>query len=80
VDLSRYSQWDAVREHVYRRNLIVHNGAKVNDLYRKKLKRDVSAQRAHTDMPYVTSAVDNMKGFVKHVHTVVSPKFGAHET
>jgi hypothetical protein len=80
VDVCAYAQWTAVREHAYRRNLIVHNDAKVNDIYRRKTKLGSLGQRLHTDMAYVTEAVENIQGFVKFVHATIAPRFGAHET
>jgi len=75
IDLAGFSRWEALREHSFRRNLIIHNGGRVNDLYTKRTSVKNSAGRISTDMAYVISAVSNILGFTKYIHSSVCTKF-----
>jgi hypothetical protein len=79
ISLSSYSSWDALREHAYRRNLIVHSAAKVDATYMKKVGKTVRSDDVSTDSLYVRDAASNIKAFMKYVHSSVLAKFGAHE-
>ncbi|MRV75545.1 hypothetical protein GJ700_27890 [Duganella sp. FT92W] len=71
ISLSNFDAWEAIREHVYRRNLVVHNRGFVNELYRKKTKStSANGQHLSTTMDYVVAAVENIKGFIHYVHTI----------
>jgi hypothetical protein len=75
IDLTCFSRWGELRESSFRRNLIIHNSGRVNELYRKKASRKTDMSRMSTDMAYVVSAVSNILGFTKYVHSSVCTKF-----
>ncbi len=75
IELSSYSNWGALREHSYRRNLIIHNNGRINDAYRKKTGTKQKVGRLETNIPYVISAVNNITGFISYIHASVASKF-----
>jgi hypothetical protein len=75
IEFSKFPGWLALREQTYRRNLIVHNKGRVNDLYRKKVQVSSGGSHVRTDMPYVESAVENILGFIEFFHQSVHQKF-----
>jgi hypothetical protein len=75
IGLASFEKWDLLREHAYRRNLIIHNQSRVNDTYRKKVKYTGRHIRLHTDMTYVSGAAGTMLAFVDYVHAQVIKKF-----
>ena len=75
IDLTRFQHWPALREHSYRRNLIIHNRGRINDIYRKKTGYKERTGRVETDMYYVSSAVSNLSAFIRFVHLAVCAKF-----
>jgi hypothetical protein len=73
VSLSGYERWDSIREHSYRRNLIVHNAGRVNDVYRKKV--GASRLERSTDLDYIKSAAENIIGLIDFMHAAICRKF-----
>lgn len=75
IDLSSFTHWDLIREHNYRRNLIIHNRGKVNEAYRKKVGAKQRTGRLVTDFVYVASAVENVVSFIEFIHASILKKF-----
>ena len=73
LSLPSYENWPSIREHSYRRNIIVHNGGRVNDIYRLK----VGANRIEpsTDLNYIKGAAENVLGLIDYLHGEVCRKF-----
>lgn len=80
ISLSAFPQWKELREHVYRRNLVVHNQARVNGTYRRKVDYQGNASRIGTDMVYVEAAAARMLEFIDFVHAETSRKLRLDET
>lgn len=80
IELSTFSQWQSLREHIYRRNLIVHNQGRINDIYRRKVQYKGTRVHLSTDMVYVGTAAETMLAFVDHVHAEVTLKLRLNET
>ncbi|OGI42961.1 MAG: hypothetical protein A2150_04005 [Candidatus Muproteobacteria bacterium RBG_16_64_11] len=80
ISLTTFPQWQELREHVFRRNLIVHNKARVNETYRRKVAYTGKAVHISTDMLYVEAAAARMLEFMEFVHTETSKKLKLDET
>lgn len=75
IDLVAFEGWPTLREHSFRRNIIIHNKGRVNDVYRQKIGAAKKTGRVHTDMEYVSAAAKNVTGFIDYVHSKVCKKF-----
>ena len=73
VSLSSYDKWSSIRERSYRRNLIVHNAGRINDIYRKKV--GVSRLEPSTGPDYIKSAAENIVGLIDFLHADVCSRF-----
>lgn len=73
IDVCSFKKWDEMREHVFRRNIIVHNKGRINETYKRKIK----GNHAHhsTDMEYVKKAASNILEFLEFIHSAVVLKF-----
>jgi hypothetical protein len=69
VSLAAFERWPDIREHAYRRNIIIHNKARINETYRKKVNYKGSRARLHTDMAYVVGAATNMLALIDFIHS-----------
>lgn len=68
ISLSDFQGWEQLRETVYRRNLIVHNQGRVNEIYRKKVSYRGKSTKLSTSMEYVLTASSLMLYFLTFVH------------
>jgi hypothetical protein len=75
IDLGRYGAWDALREAIYRRNIVVHNQGRVNDVYKRKVGRASGSTSIHTDLAYVDSVATTILEFITFVHKEIEAKF-----
>lgn len=75
IDLGRYGAWDALREAIYRRNIVVHNQGRVNDVYKRKVGRAGGSTIIHTDLAYVDSVATTILEFIAFVHKEIEAKF-----
>ena len=75
IELSTYKKWELLREHSFRRNLIIHNRGIINDIYRKKTGTKQRTGHLETNIEYVVSAVDNIANFMDFIHVSVLKKF-----
>jgi hypothetical protein len=80
IELSTFESWTALREHSYRRNLVIHNQGRVNETYRRKTGSTQKSGRITTDMQYVSTAVTNLLGFIDFVHAAVCKKLRLNKT
>jgi len=69
VRLSEFPSWPAVREIVYRRNLLVHNRGVINDIYRSKTGFRGNDKYLGTDIKYVQAASSTLLKFIDFVGT-----------
>lgn len=67
VCLSQFSSWQAVRETVYRRNLLVHNRGVVNEIYRSTTGFRGKTKHLVTDMKYVQAASSTILEFIEFI-------------
>ena len=67
VCLSDFQNWQAVREIVYRRNLLVHNRGVVNEIYRSTTGFKGKAKHLTTDMEYVQAAASTILEFIEFI-------------
>lgn len=74
VNLCDFPNWNHLCENFYRRNLVVHNGARVDNIYRVKVKGTTRAGRVNTDMSYVSDAASTILSFAEYVHSHVLKK------
>lgn len=74
IDLSTFPKWQEVREHTFRRNIILHNQGRVNETYRRKTNYATHRDHLHSDMKYLASAVLNILSFIDFIHGSVSKK------
>ena len=77
VSFSDFNGWSDLRECIFRRNLIVHNRGKINDLYRSKVGYTGRETRLSTDMGYVTKAAHLIADFMQYVHDKTGKKFSS---
>lgn len=75
IDLPKFAHWSTVREASFRRNLIIHNHGRINDVYRKKLLLGPQDIFSTTDMPYVSVVTDTLLAFIDFLHTATKLKF-----
>ena len=74
IDLCTFPNWGDLCENFYRRNLVVHNGAVVDYIYKTKVKGTTRVGRVSTDMLYVGDASSTILAFVEYVHLHVLKK------
>ena len=75
VSFSDFPKWPEFRECIYRRNLIVHNRGKINQIYRLKIGYAGRDTMLSTDMGYVTSAALIFSDFMQFIHDTTGRKF-----
>lgn len=75
IDLSSFHKWEQVRESNYRRNIIIHNKGKTNELYCKKTGFKQTNKRIDTGYTYVIETADNLIEFIRYIHKCIVDKF-----
>jgi hypothetical protein len=68
TELSAFPAWAELREVVYRRNLIVHNRGRVNEIYRRKTGYREKSEILKTDSIYIDHASRTILEFFAFVH------------
>lgn len=72
--LSEFDEWEALREINYRRNLLIHNRGKTNDLYCKKTGYKQKNRKLTTDYDYLAKAIKTIQSFIIYFHEKVKNK------
>lgn len=72
VRLSEFPNWKEIREIVYRRNLLVHNKGKVNDVYRSKVGYRGKDATLEVNADYLATACSRILEFFDFVHAKLS--------
>lgn len=69
-----FTNWPALREASYRRNLILHNGGVTNDTYCTKTGYKKKNQHLRTDVDYVKNVSEPMLEFIPFLHDQMTRK------
>jgi hypothetical protein len=68
INLSSYDGWKVIREAVYRRNLIMHNGGVTNGIYCKATGYKKMGETLDTDIIYVKHVTQKLLKFIDFLH------------
>ena len=75
VSLDEFNEWDTLREINYRRNLLIHNRGKTNDLYCKKTGYKQKNKKLTTNYQYVEKSINTIRKFIRYFHEKIENKF-----
>jgi len=74
IRLDTFHAWQNLRELMCRRNLIIHNQSRVDQIYRQKVQYKGSATRLITTAEYVSEAADIIIEYFSFVHSAIKFK------
>lgn len=75
IKLSEFSKWDFIVEAHYRRNIVVHNKGRINQIYRKQVKGAKVGTKPTTDNEYLKEIVTALVEYTEFFHESISMKF-----
>ncbi len=75
VLFSDFTGWNELREASYRRNIVIHNQSRTNEIYCARTGHATRGQILRTDVRYVRRLARLTKQFVEFVHRKISRKF-----
>ncbi len=74
IDMTEHAKWDELREANYRRNIIIHNRAKTNDIYCRKTGYKHRNKHLTTSNKYVLDSVETVKSVIEFLHEKIELK------
>lgn len=75
IDFSDYEGWDRIVEASYRRNLIIHNKGRTNNIYCKRIGHKKRGEQLFVNIEYITSLGENLIGFSEFCYGALVEKF-----
>lgn len=78
IDLSKkFKKWDDIREKYYRRNIIIHNGGRISEIYAQKLNRSLEdvGITLNNDINYIKDCFEDVHGYISFITQEIFAKF-----